>query len=256
LNNTIGGIYRYPVKGLSGEKLQRVFLTAGCVVPGDREYALSRAGSYFNSDTPSYLPKTNFLALVSHEKMAIFDTRFDSTTKILTIIKDRNLLLKANLSEQIDCDKVAIFFQKQLGFLPDLCPYVVKASDDNNGHSFSDVPEKAISFLNLASIRELGKKIGKEISPMRFRGNILFENSNAWQEFNWVNRKLKIGEAVLYVFKRTQRCAATMVNPLTAFRDINIPKELLVNFGHVDMGIYAKVIEGGVINTGDEIRLI
>jgi uncharacterized protein YcbX len=251
----IESIYRYPVKGLSGEKLDRVVLTVNGVVPGDRAYAFARAGVLFNSDSPSYLPKTNFLALVRDEKMASFDTLFNPLTQLLTIFQNECLMIEANLASEKDCEEVAIFFQNNLGLSPDHRPNVVRATDDSKGFSFSDVPEKAISFINLATIRELGKKIGKKINPMRFRANILFESNNAWQEFDWLNREIQIGGAVLYVFAQTQRCAATMVNPLTASRDINIPKALQENFGHINMGIYAKVIKDGEINTGDEITL-
>jgi MOSC domain-containing protein YiiM len=47
-----------------------------------------------------------------------------------------------------------------------------------------------------------------------------------------------------------------MVNPTTANRDLNVPKELLNSYGHMDMGIYTTVVQGGEINDGDEINLI
>ena len=34
---------------------------------------------------------------------------------------------------------------------------------------------------------------------------------------------------------------------------MNIPLTLQRGFGHVDMGIYAKVVEGGMIATGDTL---
>src|SRR6266567_3454289 len=37
---TIAGIYRYPVKGLSPEPLQRVALGVGQTLPADRRYAI------------------------------------------------------------------------------------------------------------------------------------------------------------------------------------------------------------------------
>ncbi|MGY9004267.1 MAG: hypothetical protein ACKVIF_13905 [Rhodospirillales bacterium] len=59
-----------------------------------------------------------------------------------------------------------------------------------------------------------------------------------------------------HVFKRTQRCAATMVNPTTAIRDLNVPKQLMGSYDHMDMGIYTTVVQGGEIKVGDEIDLI
>jgi uncharacterized protein YcbX len=54
--------------------------------------------------------------------------------------------------------------------------------------------------------------------------------------------------------KRIQRCAATDVNPDTGIRDLTIPRTLMNTFGHVDCGIYAEVLAGGVIATGDSIE--
>ena len=65
-----------------------------------------------------------------------------------------------------------------------------------------------------------------------------------------------MGGARLKVTARTDRCAATNVNPDTALRDLNIPKSLVKKFGHVDMGIYAEILEGGVIHPGDEISVL
>ena len=55
------------------------------------------------------------------------------------------------------------------------------------------------------------------------------------------------------VFRRTQRCAATNVNPETAHRDVNIPHEIKNHFGHLDLGVYAKVKKTGIISVNDEL---
>jgi uncharacterized protein YcbX len=57
------------------------------------------------------------------------------------------------------------------------------------------------------------------------------------------------------VVKRIVRCAATNVDPVTAARDLNIPKTLMQTFDHMDCGIYAEVIEGGEIATGDTLKV-
>jgi MOSC domain-containing protein YiiM len=47
-----------------------------------------------------------------------------------------------------------------------------------------------------------------------------------------------------------------MVNPTTAIRDLNVPKQLMSSYDHMDMGIYTTVVQGGEIKVGDEIDLI
>ena len=85
--------------------------------------------------------------------------------------------------------------------------------------------------------------------------SILIDGVNAWEEFNWIGKNITIGEAVLKVFKRTQRCAATNVNHANAQRDINIPYEINSHYGHLDLGIYAKVTQSGLISVLDKLNI-
>ena len=84
---------------------------------------------------------------------------------------------------------------------------------------------------------------------------MLIDNIDPWKEFNLVGKKIEIGDCILEVFKRTQRCAATNVNPENALRDINIPNEINSHFGHLDLGVYAKVKKTGVISVNDKLSL-
>ena len=80
--------------------------------------------------------------------------------------------------------------------------------------------------------------------PRRFRGNILIDGLPAWAEFAWLGHEIRIGAARLKVVDRIARCAATNVNPDSAERDMNIPLTLRKGFGHIDMGVYALVVDG------------
>ena len=249
-------IVRYPIKGMSGEHIKSVALRSGEVISGDREFAFARPGILFDEKKPVYMNKSNFLALFRDEKLATLETSFEPLKKILSIHKNNKLLFKANLSNGDECDLLSEFVRKQLNIPIDKPPKLVRAKGGTKSHSFSDVPDKALSLINLASIREFGEKIGKKIDPLRFRANINIECTAAWREFDWIGHDLSIGEVLINVFKPTIRCAATTVNPKTAVRDINIPRELLKNYNHMDMGVYAKVIEGGSIKVGDQLKLI
>ena len=59
----IASIYRYPVKGLSPEPLQRVTLEAGQTLPADRRYAIENGPSGFDPADPKWMAKTYFLML-------------------------------------------------------------------------------------------------------------------------------------------------------------------------------------------------
>jgi hypothetical protein len=53
-----------------------------------------------------------------------------------------------------------------------------------------------------------------------------------------VGREVEIGGIRFRGALRTRRCAAINVNPETATRDANLPREIMQYFGHTDLGIY------------------
>ena len=257
--NKIKSIVRYPIKGLSGENLENITLEKNQVLPGDREYAFSRSHVTYDRNNPTYLRKTNFLALVKEEKLAKLDTKFDPKSRELIIRLDNQIVIKETLLLEENINKVETFFQNYLNLGIDEKPKLVhgiKVENNNNlTHSFSDIPDKAVSIINLDTINELEKKLGKKIAPSRFRANLLIDNGNPWEEFNWIGKKISIGDCVLEVFKKTQRCAATNVNPENAIRDINIPNEINTHYGHFDLGVYARVIKTGLVSISDKLYI-
>jgi hypothetical protein len=49
----------------------------------------------------------------------------------------------------------------------------------------------------------------------------------------------------------TDRCAATGVEPGAGRRDMDLVQTLRKNFGHIDCGVYARVVKSGRIALGD-----
>jgi uncharacterized protein YcbX len=110
-----------------------------------------------------------------------------------------------------------------------------------------------VSVINLASVRDLGEKIGAFVHPLRFRANLYVEGLPAWEEYSWIGRAVTIGSMRLVGSKRIDRCAAVNVDPVTAARDFNLPRKLMQIYDSVDCGIYLKVFEAGEFAVGDEI---
>jgi uncharacterized protein YcbX len=244
-------IYRYPVKGLSGERLPHALLEAGATILGDRMFALGRPGLHFDVDNPVWMPKTNFLALVRDARLAELSTLFDDATSILSISENGTILLSVDLSTTAGRAKVEGFFGKFLSDELSNDPTLLKAND----HTFSDLDDKVISLINLGSVQAVAEETGAPVQPLRFRANLYFEGIPAWSEHNWIDRQITVGQTRLAVIKRTRRCAATNVNPETAMRDMNIPATLQKTWGHADLGVYARVSDGGTLRPGDEIQL-
>src|SRR5215471_16061779 len=84
----IDSIYRYPLKGLSPERLESSALAIGQTIPADRMYAIENGPCGFDPAAPAYFPKQRFLMLMRNERLARLDTRFDETNHILSIHTD------------------------------------------------------------------------------------------------------------------------------------------------------------------------
>src|SRR3954468_12987985 len=243
-------IYRYPVKGLSPERLSKVRLEPGHTLPADRKYAIENGPSGFDPAAPTYFPKSRFLMLMRNERLATLDTRYDDATEVLTIRVEGRELARGDLSTPEGRLAIEAFFRR---FMPkDLRgpPKVLQADD----HSFSDVSAKVVSIINLASVAAVATMVGAPVHPLRFRANLYVEGWPAWSELDMVEQELAISDAELKVTKRIKRCAATNVDPRTGIRDLAIPDTLLRTFDHMDCGIYAQVTAGGEIGVGDTIN--
>ena len=66
-----------------------------------------------------------------------------------------------------------------------------------------------------------------------------------------MDKDITVGGVRLRVTKRIDRCAATSVDPARGVSDHNIPQTLRKSFGHIDFGVYARVVTEGEITVGD-----
>lgn len=248
----IANIYRYPVKGLSPEELPRVTLTAGQTLPADRRYAIENGPSGFDPAAPQYFPKIRFLMLMRHERLAGLRTHFDDSSNVLSVRHNNVEVARGDLETESGRAAIETFFARSFSGALKGTPKVLAAP----GHSFSDVAAKVVSIVNLASVSAIEDVAGQPVDPLRFRGNIYVSGWPGWHEFALVGSTLAIGDARLKVVKNIVRCAAINVDPVTAERDMNLPQILVRHFGHDDCGVYAEVISGGNIATGDAITLV
>jgi uncharacterized protein len=245
----IASIYRYPVKGLTPELLERVTLTPGEGLPQDRRFALAHGSTRIDPAAPTWMPKTNFLMLARNERLARLKTGFDEASGILTIQRDGKTVASANILELAGRTVIEQFFAAYMADESRGAPKLVEAP----GHMFSDTASKVASIIGLETVRDLERVVRAPVDPRRFRANLYIEGARPWQEFDWIGREIRIGTARLKVLKRIGRCAATNVDPETGQRDLNIPLALQGGFQHADLGVYAEVLQGSAIATGDAL---
>jgi len=243
----LAGLYRCPVKGLSAEALAAVDLVLGQTVPFDRAFAIENGPGAFDEAAPRHLPKVAFLCLMRDEQLATLQTSFDTATSTLMLARDGAVLARGCLATTEGRAPIEAFFAGDMADRLRGPPRVVSAF----GHSFSDVKEKCLHIINLASVRALEAATGQAIDPMRFRANVVLDGLEPWAELDLVNREAMMGGARVSVFKRTVRCAATNVDPATGARAGDLPDAIFAAVGHRDFGVYAMVTEGGTIRVGD-----
>ena len=165
---SVRGLYRYPIKGMSPEALQRMPLRAGGTAPFDRAYAVENGPGRFDPEHPAHLPKINFLMLMRNERLATLETRFDDATETLTILRAGKQVARGDLRTPIGRKMIEQFLAAYMEVELRGAPRVVFAP----GHSFSDVAAKCLHIVNLASLRELERVVGRAVNPLRFRPNV------------------------------------------------------------------------------------
>ena len=241
---TVQQICRFPVKGLNAEALEQVTLTAGQGLPEDRRFGIA-----YGLGTGA---KRGFFDLLQEERLAQLRVAYDPTGPSLTISRQGRQVVSGNPTDQTGRMLLNQFFAGFLSGSRRGTPSFQEADDSTR----SEALPNPVSIINLESIRDFERVARQPVDPRRFRGNIIIDGLAAWGEFAWIGREIQIGTARLKVVERTQRCAATNVNPDTAERDMNIPLTLRKGFGHMDMGVYAEVVADGTVKTGDLVSEI
>ena len=250
-------LYRYPIKGLSAEPLTTMAVSQGQGLSFDRAFALALGTTRFDPEAPEPLDKGYFLMLRKNEKLAALATQMDPETGTLAIRHRGKLVLEAVMTSAAGRVAIEDFMASYLGEETEGRPHLVSAV----GHKFTDVSVispvmmKAISVINLASVRALEEATRTPLHPLRFRANIYLDDAPAWAELDWLGREVEIGGIRFRGALRTRRCAAINVNPETATRDANLPKAIMQHFGHTDLGIYLEVLSDGVCSVGDAVTV-
>ena len=199
----IDAIYRYPVKGLSPQRLERVTLAPGATLPADRLYAIENGPSGFDPAAPAYFPKARFLMLMRNERLASLRTDYDEASHTLSIQHEGREAARGDLRTKEGRLAIEAFFRR---FMPNELrgppKVLLRPKFVGTGHSFSDVAKKVVSIINLASVAEVERAAGAPVDPLRFRGNLYVAGWPAWHEFDLLDRELAIGAVRLKAVKR------------------------------------------------------
>lgn len=130
-----------------------------------------------------------------------------------------------------------------------------EAVDRGGGH---------VSLVSRASLEELGRQAGQNgaVDGRRFRMLFELDGCEPHEEDSWVKRRVRIGEAVVYLRNDVGRCAITTQNPdsgapdLDTLRTIRTYRSETANEKgkkHLPFGVYGEVVEPGRVAVGDDV---
>ena len=236
-------ICRHPVKGHGREMLASVRLSAGACLPWDRHWAVAHDAAKL---VEGWNPCMNFARGAKAYSLMAIESDLDEATATVTLRHPDRGAITFRPDDPADTPR---FLDWAAPLVPENRARPARIVTAGRGMTDSDFPSVAI--LNLASLADLSARMGQELSIHRWRGNLWLDGAPAWDEWDWIGRHIRIGDAVLQVRERITRCMATTVDPATGRSDAQTLDALEAAFGHQDFGLYATVIDGGTIATGD-----
>lgn len=242
MSATLAQIWRHPVKAIGREALETVTLTKGQWMPHDRFWAVAHDRARIDGD--GWAKKANFLRGVTDPTLMAVTSTLNETTGTLTMRHPD----AGSVSFSPDCEPGS-FIEWIARLWDSRLPRPTGLYRADAAH-LTDVPDPWISVGFLASNRALSQRMGQDLSPDRWRANLWLEGTVPWEEKEWVGKTIRIGEVALKIACEITRCQATMANPLTGRRDANT-LGALSELGHQEFGLYAEVVQGGAIRTGD-----
>ena len=244
---TLAQIWRHPIKSHGAEALDEVTLREGECLPWDRTWAIAHEAAKADGSTWSHC--ANFSRGAKAPALMAVSAAFDPKAETITLSHPD----QPPLTVRPDDDPEALVAWSR-PLIPEgraTSARVVRVA----GRGMTDTPFPSISVLSLTSLKILSQKLGQTLDPRRFRGNFWIEGLDPWEEFEWIGRTLRIGEAEMKVAERITRCLATAANPETGHRDADTLGALEEGWDHRDFGVYAEVTQGGTVHVGDPVTV-
>ena len=247
MTGTLAHICRHPIKGHGREDLASVRLLAGACLPWDRHWAVAHDAARL---TDGWNPCMNFARGAKAPALMAITSTLDEATGTITLSHPTRGEITFRPDDAADLPR----FLDWVGPLnPSNRAQPARIVTAGRGMTDSDFPSVAI--LSRASLADLSARMGHDLSPHRWRGNLWLDGAAPFAEFDWIGRDIRIGDAVLNIKERITRCKATTVDPDTGISDADTLGALETAYGHQDFGVYATVTTGGTIALGAEWSL-
>ncbi|MBY8976989.1 MOSC domain-containing protein [Rhodobacteraceae bacterium NNCM2] len=247
---SVARICRHPVKSLGEEIVEAVTLEAGKHLPWDRVWAVCHGNSQFDAESPEWVRARNFVTQTFVPNLVQISISLDEATGKLSLDHPDAAAISVDpdADPQALCDWLLPLAEAQRPG-----PYRIARVPQT---ALTDFPDTHIALNSTSSLAALEEVAGAPLHHTRFRGNLWLDGLEPWQEFDLVGQEIKVGEARLKVVDPIRRCNATKANPATGERDVEVPELLRERWGHMNFGVYAQVIGGGRVRTGDAVAVV
>ncbi len=202
---TVTATWVYPIKGMHGiETANRgIRIDPRQGVIGDRVYGLYRKPTGAPTE---WKPKGQFHVCMNQEGMALPHNLTEDDM-------DSNY--------QLDTDFVSGWLMGQSNI-----PSNYTLVSSRGAWRMTDSNKPYVSFLNLASVRDLENHYGIQIDPRRFRMNVWVEGLEPWMELSWIKHygeleryPMTVGDVLLEADDLCERCNAIKQDPVSGLFD-------------------------------------
>ena len=248
----VASLWRHPIKSHGREALESVTLTAGQTMPWDRHWAVTHAQTKFSAANPQWVSCRNFMIGTVLPHLAGLWATLDETTLTLTLLHARLGQITFSPDDPADVTRF-LDWVAPLSAETSLTPMALVSAGDR-GMTDSDYP--SVSIMSKASHAAVAARLGGTLEEERWRGNIWLDGLSPWEEFEWIGKRIRIGDATLEVREPIERCKHTMANPRSGERDADTLGVLNDTFGHQTFGVYATVIDTGTLSIGDSAKVL
>ncbi len=243
---TLSEIWRYPIKSHSREQLSEISVTAGQSLPRDRHWAVVHDAS--DADGSRWVSCNNFTIGAKAPQLMAINSEFsaDGATVTLSHPERKALTFCPDVDSQpfIDWTRGMVPSNRAQSFR------LVRAQE----RAMTDTDYPSISIGNLASNRDLAKRMGFDLSHLRWRCNLWIDGAEPWAEFGWIGKTIRIGSIEFEIKEPVRRCLATTSNPDTGHRDADTLAALNA-LGHQDFTVYAIAKTSGTLRPTDPVEV-
>ncbi len=261
----VAALYRHPVKSFPAEHCDSLQIADDGRVVGDRVLGFRFDDAGPPQDT-EWRQKTWFASLQHSPALASLRCGYDvSTRRIWIKLPDDDVVIEGSIDEPGDRLRIEHLFNQWYETLDDTPSAMgrrklpLRLVGNGTEGRFHDTSAGLTTLHSRESLDELAKAADlAEISELRFRSNIAIEGCNAWEEFAWIGKSIRIGQVGFRVRKSVTRCLATHADPANGQRDIDVMGTLtrIIGQNQPQFAVSIAAKNTGIIRVGDKVTVI